>query len=161
MMKKYNLKKLSNFAYFGTTFIFLTISDLYISNLIANKVLNGWHFANKFFEITYIENTGAAFSIFQNSTKLLITLSIIAILGMFYYLANNIEGTKKIAILLFSLFLAGVAGNLYERLAFGYVRDFFNLTFTTFPIFNISDILINIGVLGIMCMIIFSKKFGK
>jgi len=54
--------------------------------------------------------------------------------------------------------LAGILGNLYERIALGYVRDFFDLAFVNFPIFNISDIFINIGVLGIIILILLDKK---
>ena len=56
-----------------------------------------------------------------------------------------------------SLLTAGIAGNLHERIVFGYVRDFFELTFVNFPVFNISDIFINIGVIALIILILLKK----
>ena len=56
-----------------------------------------------------------------------------------------------------SLLTAGIAGNLHERIVFGYVRDFFDLTFVNFPVFNISDIFINIGVIALIILILLKK----
>ena len=46
---------------------------------------------------------------------------------------------------------------MYERMAFGYVRDFFKLNFIDFPVFNISDIFINVGVIAIIVIILKNK----
>lgn len=152
------MKKLSNFIYFIVTFSFMTFVNFYFSNLIANKLLNGWNFSNSLFKIIYIENTGAAFSLMQHSTKILIILSIIALFAIFYYFFRNISTIYKKEIFFLSLLLAGICGNLYERIFLGYVRDFFDLSFISFPIFNISDIFINIGVIGIIFLIIKTKR---
>lgn len=152
------MKKLSNFIYFSVTFLFFFYLDFYFSNLITYKLTNGWHFSNSFLKLIYIENTGAAFSIMQNSTKFLILLSIIALLVIFFYLTRNMTTIKKKEIFFWSFLTSGILCNLYERLFFGYVRDFFDLTCINFPIFNISDIFINIGVIGIIFLILLSKK---
>lgn len=152
------MKKLSNFIYFCITFLFFTYTDLFFSNLIAHKLLNGWHFSNRLISVAYAENTGAAFSIMQHSTKILIVLSILAIFGIFYFVIKNSETILKKELFFLSFLTAGILGNLYERIFLGYVRDFFDLTFVTFPIFNISDIFINIGVLGIIILILLSKR---
>lgn len=153
--------KQSKFTYFGITFLFLTFVDFYFSNLITSKLSHGWEFSNALLKLTYAENTGAAFSIMQNSTKFLMVLSIIAIASILYYVIKNISTTKAKEIFLFSMLLAGIFGNLYERIFLGYVRDFFDLAFINFPIFNISDIFINISVVGIICMILFARKSFK
>lgn len=153
--------KQSKFIYFGITFLFLTFVNFYFSNLIISKLINGWEYSNALVKLTYAENTGAAFSIMQNSTKALMLLSIIAIVLIFYYVIKNISTTKVKELFLLSLLLAGIFGNLYERIMLGYVRDFFNLTFINFPIFNISDVFINISVVGIIIMILFSRKSFK
>lgn len=151
-------KKISKTIYFGITFVFLTFLNFYISELIVSRLSLGWHFSNSIFEFVYVENTGAAFSIFANSTNNLIIVSAIIILSIFAYIVKNIKTSRMIEIFFLSFLASGVFGNLLERIALGYVRDFFNLTFVTFPIFNISDIFINIGVWGIIFLILSSKK---
>lgn len=152
------MKKINNFIYFIISFLFLTCFDLYFSNLLFAKISQGWKFSNPFINIIYIENTGAAFSILQSCTKFLIILSVIAFLAIFYYIIKNSETINKKAVFFLSFLTAGILGNLYERIFLGHVRDFFDLAFINFPIFNISDIFINIGVLGIIILILLTKK---
>ena len=56
-----------------------------------------------------------------------------------------------------ALLSAGIAENLHERIIYGYVRDYFQLNFINFPVFNISDILINVGVIALIIMILIKK----
>ena len=152
------MKKLNKFIYFSEMFLFFTGFNLYFSNLFSQKLAQGWHFSSSLINMIYVENTGAAFSILQNSTNFLIFISIIAILGIFYYIIKHSETIYIKEILFLSFLTAGILGNLYERLFFGYVRDFFDLAFVNFPIFNISDIFINIGVIGIIILILLTRK---
>jgi len=97
----------------------------------------------------------------QHSTVFLIILSVIAIIAGIYYGIKHIESLQKKEIICLSLFLAGISGNLCERLYFGFVRDYFNLAFVNFPIFNISDVFINVSVVGIIILILLNKKPNK
>lgn len=152
------MKKTSNFIYFCVTFLFFSCLNFYYSNLISNKLIQGWHFSNAIFNLNYVKNTGAAFSILQNSTSVLIILSVIAFFALIYYIIKNLSTIQKKEIFFLSLLTSGVLGNLYERFAFGFVRDFFDLAFINFPIFNISDVFINIGVLGIVILLLLTKR---
>lgn len=152
------MKKASNFLYFIVTFIFLSFANFYFANLIVKKIEYGWIFTSEFLNITYAENTGAAFNIFDNSNNFLAFFSILIIFIIFLYLIKNLDKTSKKFLLLLSFLTSGVFGNLFERLAFGHVRDFFELTFINFPIFNISDIFITIAVTGLIISIIFTRK---
>lgn len=151
-------KKLRKFLQFSAMFLLFTFLNFYFSNLISHNLAQGWHFSNRFFNIIYVENTGAAFSIMQNSVKFLIILSIIALVAVFYYIIKHLENISIKEILLISLLSAGILGNLTERFFLGFVRDFFELNFINFPVFNISDIFINISVLGIITLILITKK---
>lgn len=155
------MKKQSNFIYLLVTLLFFIISNFYFSNLIFNKLAHGYQLSNAIFSLVYIENTGAAFSIMQNSTTFLIVSSIIALIAAFYYLIKHLETTKMKEIFFWSFLISGIIGNLYERLFFGYVRDFIDLKFINFPVFNISDIFINIGVVGIIILLFIIKKPAK
>lgn len=110
--------------------------------------------SNPIFDLIFIQNTGAAFSILENSKIFLISFSAFAILAMIVYLIKNIQKASSFAIFWASLLIAGVFCNMYERIAYGYVRDFFKLNFIDFPVFNISDIFINISVVAIVIIII-------
>lgn len=155
------MKKINKLAYFLITFSFLTYLNFYVSNLIFYKLAHGWRFSNPLINIIYTENTGAAFSIMQNLTGPLIVLSVIAFIAIIYYLGKNLEEISLTSIFFIAILLSGILGNLYERAFLGYVRDFFDLAFVHFPIFNISDIFINIGVIGIIIIILLTKKTIK
>jgi signal peptidase II len=126
--------------------------------MIVKRLAQGWVFTSPILNIVYAENTGAAFNILSNSNKLLANLAIVVIFIIFLYLIKNIDKTDKKFLFLLSLFTAGIYGNLYERLTIGYVRDFFEIAFVEFPIFNISDIYITVAVIGLIFTIIFSRK---
>lgn len=132
--------------------------NFYFTNLISQKLQNGWHFSSAIMNIIYTQNTGAAFSIMQNSTGMLIILSIIALVAIFYFILKYLAKTNLTEIFFLSFLISGIVGNLYERIFLGYVRDFFEISFINFPIFNISDVFINIGVLGIMILVLLFKK---
>lgn len=147
-------KIISFFAIFSV----LTCLNIFFSDLISYKLVHGWLFSNSIFRLNYVENTGAAFSIMQNSTHFLIILSIIALIISFYFTIKNFENIGFKGFLFLAILTSGILGNLSERLLFGHVRDYFDLVFVNFPIFNISDIFINIGVLGIIILILLAKK---
>lgn len=152
------MKKRSNFIYFFVSFIFLSFVDFYYSQIITTKLLSGWRFSSKFINIIYAENTGAAFSIMRDYTEFLTALSMIAIVAIIFYVLKNLETAGKKEIFFLSFLAAGILGNFYERVSLGYVRDFFDIPFINFPIFNISDVFINIGVIGIIILILIRKK---
>ena len=133
--------------------------NLYTTNFILNNIsIINDNF--KLIDLVYIQNTGAAFSSFQHMTTLLIIISIIAILAITYELIRNYKKYSLLLFLFSSILIAGIFCNTLERITLGYVQDFISLKFIEFPVFNISDILINFGVLAIMYLII-TKKYLK
>lgn len=133
--------------------------NLYTTNFILNNIsIINDNF--KLIDLVYIQNTGAAFSSFQHMTTLLIIISIIAILAITYELIRNYKKYSLLLFLFSSILIAGIFCNTLERITLGYVQDFISFKFITFPVFNISDILINFGVFAIMYLII-TKKYLK
>ena len=149
---KRQMTKTSKISYLFVAIIFFIIFDIYFSNIMMNCVET--MSSNPVFDLIFIQNTGAAFSILENSKIFLISFSAFAILAMIIYLIKNIQKASSFAIFWASLLIAGVFCNMYERIAYGYVRDFFKLNFIDFPVFNISDIFINISVVAIVIIII-------
>lgn len=111
--------------------------------------------------IDYVKNTGAAFSLFQRHTEFLIVLSVIVLsvlLGLIFYYIKKIKYSD---LLLYSFMLAGVFCNLFERISDGFVTDYIKLNFISFPIFNLSDMFINIGAFLVICNILFNNEYKK
>lgn len=96
-------------------------------------------------ELTYVQNTGAAFSMLRQHTWLLTLISAAVVLAMCWL---SLKGFFKNRLGLFSaaLVLAGGVGNLIDRAVFGFVTDMFKTTFMDFAVFNVADCCITVGV---------------
>lgn len=154
------MSKTNKIIYFFITTIFFIIFDFYFSNLILDTAINNFP-TNPILDLVFVKNTGAAFSILENSGIFLIIFSLIALLLIISFVTRNVEKFSTFAFFWVSMLTSGIFCNLYERIEFGYVRDFFKLNFIEFPIFNISDIFINIGVIAIIVIIIKNKYLKK
>tara|TARA_Y100000991_G_scaffold214008_1_gene200816 strand:+ start:336 stop:797 length:462 start_codon:yes stop_codon:yes gene_type:complete len=101
------------------------------------------------FTLENVKNFGAAFNLFSGSRIFLSIVSIIITILLIYFILNN-KITNNINLLSYSFILGGTIGNGIDRILKGYVLDFINLNFIEFPVFNIADISINIGVVLIL-----------
>lgn len=96
-----------------------------------------------FFRLTYAENTGVAFGMFRDSNMFFLVFSA-ALVAVLLYLRRRIAAHGRLAELGLALVLGGALGNLYDRLAYGFVVDFFDFSF--FPaVFNVADSAITVG----------------
>ena len=153
------MSKISKIIYFFITVLFFVLFDSSLTSIIINNTDNLP--PNPVFDLTFIQNTGAAFSILQDSKLFLIIFSAIAILCIIFYLIKHISRISTFTIFWVSILIAGIFCNMYERVIFGYVRDFFRLTFVDFPVFNISDIFINLSVFAIVVIIIKNEIINR
>ena len=131
------------------TLVFLIIdivSKLVISNCVF--VNDSILVIKDFFYITYVRNTGAAWSIFSGETLGLIIVSLIIISFIIYYSSKN-KPSNKIEKIGYAMILGGSFGNLLDRIIYGYVIDFldFNIFGYDYPIFNLADSFILVGVI--------------
>lgn len=101
---------------------------------------------NDIFHLTYVKNTGAAFSFFQGGVNWLKWLSLIVSIGLIIY-AIYTPKLKIVEQLGYGFVLAGALGNGIDRFLFGYVVDFLDFRLINFPVFNIADTCINIGII--------------
>ena len=151
-------QKISKYFYFTICFAFFVFATLYLSDLIVSQLLHGFSYTNDLISLNYVENTGAAFSILQDSREVLIIASVVAICGIVAYIIRHISTISMKAIFFLAMLSAGIGGNLHERISLGYVRDFFEFSFlNNFPVFNVSDIFINIGVIALIILILLKK----
>ncbi len=102
--------------------------------------------------LTNLHNTGAAWSMLsgQQGFFVLITVAALAIIG---YLMVRWRHQRSLMIGL-TLILAGTLGNFIDRLAHGYVVDMFETLFVSFPVFNVADSCLTIGVLILIIAIL-------
>ncbi len=96
----------------------------------------------RFFRLTYVENTGAAFGLGRGANGFFILLSIALTAGLLAW-RRNLDPRDRWARWGVLLIASGAAGNLYDRLVYGYVVDF--LDFIVWPVFNLADSLITVG----------------
>lgn len=103
-----------------------------------------------FFYLTYVQNNGAAFSIFQNQQVLILLVTFFALFFINKYLKN--ENINKIEMFSYSMITGGILGNLFDRICYGYVIDFFDFRFGKYhyPVFNMADVFIVVGVILLM-----------
>ena len=99
------------------------------------------------FHFTLVLNRGAAFGIFKGQTALFIALSLLAIVFILIYTLRKRREDPLLSLSL-GLVLGGAAGNLIDRIMFVYVIDFFD--FRVWPVFNIADSCITIGMFFLM-----------
>jgi signal peptidase II len=103
------------------------------------------------FHFTYVTNTGAAFSLFSNSGGWLKWLSLIVSVGLagLAIIGPEMNRWEQAG---FGFILGGAVGNGVDRFATGEVVDFLDFRLINFPIFNMADVFINIGIICILIM---------
>ena len=115
------------------------------------------------FNLTYVTNTGAAFSLFSNGgVYWLRWLSLIVSLGLmgFAWFGPRFDRWEQLG---YGLILGGALGNGIDRFVSGYVVDFLHFRLIDFPIFNLADVSINIGIICLLIAAFFAEtsKLGN
>ena len=123
-------------------FCFLDQSSKVYISLNINKLINKDLII---ITIDYIRNYGAAFNILSGSRLFLSFISLISTIILLYFIF--IREDKRINKYGLSFIVAGSIGNGIDRIFYGYVIDFIKIKFIDFPVFNIADIAINLGIL--------------
>jgi len=111
-------------------------------------------------DLTYIKNTGAAWSILENHTWLLTALSAVIVLVIAWLMLKHFF-TNWVGTLAAVLIMAGGVGNLIDRCVFKYVTDMIETTFMDFPVFNFADCCITVGVVLLVIYVLFFCKDEK
>lgn len=107
------------------------------------------------FSITHVRNRGAAWSILEGKTYLLVAIAVIAIVIAFYFIFKG-RIKSPVGIISLIMIISGGIGNLIDRVRIKEVIDFIKLDFISFPIFNFADICVVIGALVFCLWIILS-----
>lgn len=150
------MKKIVFMVFF--TFLLDIFSKLFISGGL--KVGESVEIIDDFLYLTYVKNTGVAFSFLEGNRFFIIIMSFL-ILGMIlnYIFHHKLNALDSIG---FGLVLGGAFGNLFDRMIYGYVIDFIDVYIFSYdyPVFNIADIGVVVGVI-ILCISSLKEEMRK
>ena len=114
------------------------------------------------FHLTYVQNTGAAFSSFQGQRwlfALVFAVFTVAVIWEFSKKRLPFSGFERWCV---AAIFAGGLGNMIDRVRLGYVVDMIAVDFINFPVFNVADCFITCGCIALMVsLIFFNKQFWK
>ena len=126
--------------------VFLVALDQFVKHWVLQNIAPGQYlpFIPYVLDLTYVENTGAAFSIFEEYTWVLTLVSLAMSVMLTVALRKNYfrHPLGKVTL---TLLLAGALGNLIDRAFRGYVVDMFHVLFIRFAVFNVADICVVVG----------------
>lgn len=129
-----------------TKYIILVSFQLYESKPVIKDV----------FSITYIQNKGMAWGMFQGKIPIFLILTAI-ILILCFRILYNVSTNKRYAPAKYVviLLISGAIGNLIDRVKLGYVVDFFNFELINFPVFNVADIYVVVSMIAAIILLMF------
>ncbi|MBD5555360.1 MAG: signal peptidase II [Roseburia sp.] len=112
------------------------------------------------FELSYLENRGMAFGMFQNKQMVFIVLTVLVMIVLSYVYLMRIPAERRFfwLNLIAILFFAGAIGNLIDRVLQNYVVDFFYFVLIDFPIFNVADIYVTVAAFLFLVLGLFYYK---
>ena len=138
----------------------LIVAD-YITKLWAERVLtkiSSIPLIENVFHLTYVENRGIAFGMFSGGRVVFIAVSLIVMAVLLIIVFKTPKDTRTVWLKGgASLVIAGAIGNLIERLVKGYVVDFFAFRLIKFPVFNVADIAVCVGVVMLLIHFLFAE----
>ena len=113
-------------------------------------------------QLTYVQNTGAAFSSFQGQQWLFAVMFVIFTVVILWEFYKKPMPFTKLERWCIAAVYAGGLGNMIDRVRLGYVVDMIETTFMEFPVFNVADCFITCGCILLMVhLFLFNKEFWK
>lgn len=101
----------------------------------------------KWLSLTYVRNEGIAFGLFQGVPQLFTVTSLLIVTGAIYFYLRHVPEHDRWLPIMLGLITGGAIGNVIDRLRFGYVVDFIKTLDGRFPVFNVADSSVVVGVL--------------
>ena len=143
------MKKNPLFWLIAITFLILDQLTKYLIVQDFTEVGDTFPLWENVFHLTYVKNTGAAFSVFSGGVGWLRWLSLIVSLALiaFAFFGSKLSKLEQLG---YGFVLAGALGNGIDRFLFGYVVDFLDFRLINFPVFNVADIAINFGIIFLL-----------
>lgn len=131
--------------------------DLLLKEFLYKKCLNEGRIAvwDGVFSFTAVQNTGASFGIFGNSTAALTVVSLVCSAFLFFFIFYSYPRRNLWLRASLIMILGGAVGNVVDRIALGYVRDYVYFELINFPVWNFADTCLTVGTVLLIIYIIF------
>lgn len=129
---------------------------LTVSNIELGQIVD---FIPGLLSFTYVQNTGAAWSILEGRMIFFYIVTIIVVGLLIYFLHHDAKGSRLLSLAI-AMMIGGAIGNFIDRLLYQYVIDMVRLEFISFPIFNVADTALTLGV-GLMLIGVIYEEFIK
>lgn len=131
---------------------YLTVQEIALGEVV--------HVIPDILSLTYIRNSGAAWSILEDQMIFFYVITVVVVGALIYFL--HTEGKKSpIASTGIAFIMGGAIGNFIDRLHLKYVIDMIRLEFVNFPIFNVADMALTIGVIILIGYIVYDELVKK
>ncbi len=142
--------------------LLLILLDQAVKGYVVKEIpLGGMRrFIPKVVSLTYLKNSGAAFSMLENQQWFFTIITILAMGTAFVYLYRHIKGSLWLLVGL-TLIISGGIGNFIDRVRQGFVVDMFHLDFMNFAIFNVADIYLTVGVGLLLIYLLREESHGS
>ncbi len=111
-------------------------------------------------ELTYIQNTGVAFGLFSGVPQLFTVTSLLIVAAAIWFYLKHVDQVHGWLPISLGLIVGGAIGNVVDRIRFGYVVDFIKTFDGRFPVFNIADSCIVVGVLSMATFFVITEEQG-
>lgn len=113
-------------------------------------------------QLTYLRNTGAAFSSFEGQQWLFALIFLVFTVAVLYEYFKKNMGFMPFERWCIAAVYGGGLGNMIDRIRLGYVVDMIETTFMEFPVFNVADCFITCGAIALAAhLVLFNKEFWK
>ena len=152
------------FLYYSLFAALIVAADQFTKYLTVANIALGEDaaFIPGLLQLTYVQNTGAAFSSFEGQQWLFALIFAVFTGLIFFEYFKKPMGFKPFERWCIAAIYAGGLGNMIDRLRLGYVVDMIETTFMDFPVFNVADCFITCGCILMMAhLFLFNKEFWK
>ena len=127
--------------------------------LVNLSAFGGVPVINGVLSLYYVENTGISFSLLSSKMLLIVIITVIILAAIVFVLIRTPKTAYYMPLsVILSVIVAGALGNLIDRIIRGFVIDFISLDIIHFPVFNVADICVCIGIFVLILLVIFKYK---
>jgi signal peptidase II len=152
------------FILMGVFALIIVAADQVTKLLVVNGIPLGGNVDGipGLFHLTYVQNTGAAFSSFQGMQWLFLLIFILFTIAIIWEFSKKRWPFTAFDRWCIAAVYAGGLGNMIDRLRLGYVVDMIEVDFISFPVFNVADCFIVCGVIALLVhLVFFNRDFWK
>lgn len=140
--------------------ILLVLIDQIVKILVERHMFFGDTISiiDGFLHLTYVQNRGIAFGIFQGKVDIISIATVIAIIGIIVYFLKNVKKSNLFEKAAYVFIISGAVGNMIDRLTRGYVVDMIDFRGIWSFVFNIADVYINLGVILLLLDLLLKRR---